>query len=94
MVLDHDCQGCSGTLPSVAHSQGIPRYNQEETAFSDRRGCGAAAHSQFGKDQMRKAQHTRSGRDFLDTARQARLSTITDNLNFINIEAFHTSGQY
>lgn len=43
---------------------------------------------------MRKAQHTGSGRDFLDTVRQAWLSTITDNLNFINIKAFHTSGQY
>lgn len=50
MVLDRDCQGGSGTLPSVTHSQGIPRYNQEETAFSDRRGGGAAGRSQFGKD--------------------------------------------
>lgn len=50
MVLDRDCQGGSGTLPSVTHSQGIPRYNQEETAFSDRRGGGAAGCSQFGKD--------------------------------------------
>lgn len=92
MVLDHDCQGGSGTLPSVYQDttrKRLPSVTGEGVGL-----LLIPSLARTTRKKMRKAQHTGSGRDFLDTAKQAWLSTITDNLNFINIEAFHTSGQY